>query len=158
MSPQLTQGATGSQLAANLTRLRIARRSNYAELSRATKAAGNYIPVIGLRRIEDGERRVTVDDLLTLAQVYDVTLGELLLPPDDDPVLVTGQDTAMPRSEVARRLGLVDDGDVISRAHADEERWLQVYEMKNGSRVSREEALRDFAVLVAEQLRDSGQL
>lgn len=104
----LTQGPTGSLLAKNLTRLRIERRLNFAELSRATEAAGNYIPVIGLRRIEDEGRRVSVDDLLTFAAVYEVAIADLLLPETEESgdFGVTGFAEPMSRITAQRLLGL----------------------------------------------------
>jgi transcriptional regulator with XRE-family HTH domain len=59
-------------LAANIKRRRKAHRLTYAELSTRTEEAGQRIPVLALRRIETGERRVDFDDLLILA----VALGD----------------------------------------------------------------------------------
>ena len=47
----------------------------YAQLSRKLKEAGRAIPELGLRRIEDGDRRVDVDDLAALAET---AVNELL--------------------------------------------------------------------------------
>lgn len=107
MSISITQGPTASLLAKNLTRLRTERRLNFAELSRATEAAGNYIPVIGLRRIEDEGRRVSVDDLMTFAAVYEVPIQDLLLPDDGTgDFRVTGFAGPMSKITAQRLLGL----------------------------------------------------
>lgn len=108
MSVSITQGPTASLLAKNLTRLRTERRLNFAELSRATEAAGNYIPVVGLRRIEEEGRRVSVDDLLTFAAVYEVAIADLLLPDTEEnsDFEVTGFAAPMSRITAQRLLGL----------------------------------------------------
>lgn len=54
----------------------------YKELSERLGDLGNPIPPLGLRRIENGERRVTVDDLCALAVALDVSPLTLLLPAD----------------------------------------------------------------------------
>jgi len=61
-------------------RFRKERRLGYAELSRHLAEIGRVIPPLGLRRIESGERRVDVDDLVSLAFVFDVSPLALLLP------------------------------------------------------------------------------
>jgi hypothetical protein len=43
---------------------------------------GHPIPELGLRRIEKGERRVDVDDLLALCLVLGITPVDLLVPKD----------------------------------------------------------------------------
>lgn len=49
-------------------------------MSRQLAEIGREIPPLGLRRIESGERRVDVDDLVALAFVFDVSPLALLLP------------------------------------------------------------------------------
>ena len=44
---------------------------------------GRKLPVLALRRIESGARRVDVDDLVALAMVFGVSPVRLLLPPTD---------------------------------------------------------------------------
>lgn len=58
------------------------RRLGYAELSRKLAEMGRDIPPLGLRRIESGERRVDVDDLVALALALEVSVLVLLLPTD----------------------------------------------------------------------------
>jgi transcriptional regulator with XRE-family HTH domain len=62
------------------TQLRDDRNLTYAELARRTGDAGRPIPVLGVRRIEAGERRVDVDDLMALAAALDVPPATLLMP------------------------------------------------------------------------------
>lgn len=63
-----------------LRRRRKLHRLTYAELSARTKEAGQLIPVLGLRRIETGERRVDFDDLLILAVALGVHPVDLMVP------------------------------------------------------------------------------
>lgn len=62
----------------------------YAELSRRLKEAGHPLAVLALRRIEDGERRVTVDDLTALGVVLGVNPNALLSPAATSSEGVTG--------------------------------------------------------------------
>lgn len=103
---KLELGDTGRAVAANVKRLRGAR--NYTDLSKQLDDLGRDIPPLALRRIEDGTRRVDVDDLTALAVALRVSPTTLLLPYTqnaDDPVRVTawGDDYAF-ASEVWRWL------------------------------------------------------
>ncbi|GAA1431942.1 hypothetical protein GCM10009601_52020 [Streptomyces thermospinosisporus] len=82
--PAAQYGPTGETLRLNLKRLRERERLTYVELSNRLSAIGRPIPVLGLRRIERGERRVDVDDLMALCEVLDVSPAALLLPPAED--------------------------------------------------------------------------
>ena len=90
--------ATGESVRANVRRLREASNLGYAELARRLKATGRGIPELGLRRIEEGERRVDADDLVALAIALDVSPITLLMPPttdaDDAVAMVVGTVTA----------------------------------------------------------------
>jgi hypothetical protein len=77
-------GPTGEHVARTVRRFREARRLGYAELSRRLAKLGRKIPPLALRRIEAGERRVDVDDLVVLALALDVAPMALLLPSDKD--------------------------------------------------------------------------
>ncbi|MCB0935578.1 MAG: helix-turn-helix transcriptional regulator [Mycobacterium sp.] len=72
--------ATGETVRVNIRRLREASNLGYAELARRVKSAGRGIPELGLRRIEEGERRVDVDDLMALAAALEVSPIALLMP------------------------------------------------------------------------------
>lgn len=71
-------GGTGETVKENVKRLRGGMQ--YKELSERLSKVGRPIPPLGLRRIEAGERRVDVDDLMALAVVFDVSPLALLLP------------------------------------------------------------------------------
>lgn len=75
---ELAPGATGAATMENLKRAR--GEMTYAELSRRLEAVGRPIPPLGLRRIEAGDRRVDVDDLMALALVLNMSPLALLLP------------------------------------------------------------------------------
>jgi len=89
-------GSTGETVRINVRRLREAQRLGYAEMARRLKSIGRTIPELGLRRIEEGNRRVDVDDLMALAVVLDVAPIALLMPEitdeewDDTPIGATG--------------------------------------------------------------------
>jgi transcriptional regulator with XRE-family HTH domain len=74
-------GPTGAAVASNVKRIREARNLGYAEMSRRLADVHRDIPPLGLRRIESGERRVDVDDLMALAVTLDVSPIRLLMPP-----------------------------------------------------------------------------
>lgn len=63
----------------------------YAELSRKLAEMGREIPPLGLRRIETGERRVDVDDLVALALALDLSPLALLLPTDTSSLVPFGR-------------------------------------------------------------------
>ncbi|HEY9316117.1 helix-turn-helix transcriptional regulator [Williamsia sp.] len=73
-------GPTGIAVSANIKRLREAQRITFAELSRRLTEIGRPIATLGLSRIETGDRRVDVDDLMALAVALDVAPGRLLSP------------------------------------------------------------------------------
>jgi len=69
---------TGRQVAANIKRLRGG--MTYRELSDRLEEVGRPIAVLGLKRIESGERKVDVDDLMAFAIVFGVSPLTLLMP------------------------------------------------------------------------------
>lgn len=73
-------GPLGETLMVNMKRFREAQRLSYVEISTQLDALGRPIPVIGLRRIEMGERRVDIDEVAALARVLGVPPLMLLLP------------------------------------------------------------------------------
>ena len=73
-------GLYGNVLRENIGRMRKAKRLTYTALSNELAAAGRPIPILGLRRIETGDRRVDVDDLVAVAEIFGVSLSDLLDP------------------------------------------------------------------------------
>lgn len=86
--------ATGETVQANIKRIRDdVLRIPVTELSRRLGELGRPIPPLGLRRIEDGTRRVDADDLVSIAVALDVSPITLLMPDSEDrgeQVVVTG--------------------------------------------------------------------
>ncbi|MGA5466574.1 helix-turn-helix domain-containing protein [Mycobacterium sp. NPDC050041] len=87
-------GQTATTVAENIGRLRTGQNLTYTQLSERLKdkAAWDISPV-AVRRIEDNERRVSVDDLMALAVALRVSPITLLMPDSvdrDTPVTVTG--------------------------------------------------------------------
>jgi transcriptional regulator with XRE-family HTH domain len=88
---EIFEGATGRTVRENIRRVREERDMTWAQMSRFLDKAGRPIAPLGLRRVEEGARRVDVDDLMAIAVVLDVTPNELLLPAQPSgPVDITG--------------------------------------------------------------------
>jgi len=75
---RLQIGELGRTVVENVKRLRTEQRLNYTELSERLTSCGRGINAAGVRRIEDGERRVDVDDLAALATALGVSIPSLL--------------------------------------------------------------------------------
>lgn len=73
-------GPIGENLTNTVRHFREMRRLSYAELSRQLAQLGREIPPLGLRRLESGDRKVDVDDLVALALALEVSPLVLLLP------------------------------------------------------------------------------
>ena len=78
-------GPTGTRVMANVRKLRQSQGMTYKELSERLECLGRPIPVLGLSRLERGERRVDADDLAALALALEVTPNRLMLPEMDRP-------------------------------------------------------------------------
>jgi transcriptional regulator with XRE-family HTH domain len=76
-------GPAGERIAGRVRKLRLASGLTYKELSGRLEKLGRPIPVLGLSRLEKGERRVDADDLIALALALDVTPNRLMLPDVD---------------------------------------------------------------------------
>ncbi|MFI7329379.1 helix-turn-helix domain-containing protein [Streptomyces rubiginosohelvolus] len=79
--PERIIGPAGSVAAKNVRRIRELRGLTKKALAERTGAAGCPIPPLGISRIEKGERRIDVDDLLALAQALQVPYAQLVEPP-----------------------------------------------------------------------------
>ena len=77
-------GPVGRTVAENVRRVREGRALTFAEVARRIEEIGRPISALGIRRIEEGARRVDVDDLYALAVALGVGPGSLLLPYDED--------------------------------------------------------------------------
>lgn len=85
------QGPIGQAVAANLRVVRERRQLSQQGLSARLAELGRPILSTGIAKIEAGDRRVDVDDLLALAAALNVSPARLLLPDggEDDQVAVT---------------------------------------------------------------------
>lgn len=89
MSDEETTPKTPAELVAReARRIREKQRIPYTELSDRLTALGHPIPVLGLRRIERGERRVDIEELTALALALGVPPVALAFPLDDPSELV----------------------------------------------------------------------
>lgn len=86
------RGPAAGRVAANVEAWRRHRRLSLEALSLRMSDVGRPVLASGLSKIEQGERRVDVDDLVALALALEVTPTRLLLPPeaDGEPVQLTG--------------------------------------------------------------------
>jgi transcriptional regulator with XRE-family HTH domain len=71
-------GPAGAQLAKNIRTVRTARRLQYKELSDLMESLGRPIAPLGIRRIESHERRVDVQDLVTLSEALGFSVDDLV--------------------------------------------------------------------------------
>lgn len=90
---KLELGATGEVVARNITRLKKSAGLNYTQLSERLTGLGRPINPVGVRRIEDQDRRVDVDDLVALAVALGVSPISLLMPDVEksDQIAITGR-------------------------------------------------------------------
>jgi transcriptional regulator with XRE-family HTH domain len=94
---KLELGPIGAVVADNVTRYRETARFNYTELSKELEKHGRDISALAVRRIEEGNRRVDVDDLVALALSLNVSPLALLLPRTESAVTITGESIAAER-------------------------------------------------------------
>jgi transcriptional regulator with XRE-family HTH domain len=81
-------GTTGKTVAANISRVRKSQQILLQELEERLTKIGHRISFSGLSKIERGERRVDVDDLMAIAVALDVSPLGLLLPVDVEPAAI----------------------------------------------------------------------
>ena len=93
---KIDKGPSSLRVAANMKRLRLARGLKLDDLAERMSELGRPILKSGLARIETGERRVDVDDLMALAIALETNTNGLLLDPESDsePVQLTEAHTA----------------------------------------------------------------
>ncbi|MGQ4618440.1 helix-turn-helix domain-containing protein [Nocardia sp. R7R-8] len=83
-------GPTAKTVGANIARLRKALDLNYKEVSERLKSVAEWdISPVGVRRMEESQRRVTVDDLVALSVALNCSPLALLLPPTSVEHVVT---------------------------------------------------------------------
>ncbi|WP_120572326.1 helix-turn-helix domain-containing protein [Micromonospora tulbaghiae] len=87
MTKRIPPGPLSTQVARSVARLRKQKGMTYTELVKRLEDVGRPIPILGLRRIERGERRVDADDMAALARVFGVEPWSLTGPPHCDACL-----------------------------------------------------------------------
>ncbi|MFS0912803.1 helix-turn-helix domain-containing protein [Microbacterium sp. 179-I 3D2 NHS] len=91
-------GPTGETVAANIARVRRGIGMSLQELESRLDMLGRRISFSGLSKIERGQKRVEVDDLMALAIALDVSPNALLLPIIEEPdreTAVTGAEGSL---------------------------------------------------------------
>ncbi|PPG61629.1 helix-turn-helix domain-containing protein [Rathayibacter sp. AY1C5] len=73
-------GPTGLEVAKNIKRIRLYAGRTQADVSQMLAELGRPVPVASIGKIESGDRRVEVDDLIAFAVVLGVTPLALLMP------------------------------------------------------------------------------
>lgn len=81
----LELGPVGERVAAHVARVRTRKGWDQKQLSDRLAAIGRPMSPSVISKIEQGDRRVDVDDLIALAVALDIYVGGLLLPLDDSP-------------------------------------------------------------------------
>lgn len=95
-------GPIGEAVRANVKRIREDSRGlSQVELSNLLGQLGRRIPPLGIYRIEAGERRVDVDDLVALAVALDTSPVSLLMP-------------QLETVEADEQIQLTEDGNLLS--------------------------------------------
>lgn len=143
MSKTMKDGPASKIVRKNVRRLR-GSRTYAATVRDMRELAGHSIHEVILKRIETGERRIDVDDLIALALAFQVTPAELLLDHGDDP------------DELVEVSGVEEMPSMIRGA----ERW-KVYEWLRGRRpiwADGEEDVRSFRERVSPAWEDPAQI
>jgi transcriptional regulator with XRE-family HTH domain len=84
---EVPRGPISGYVVENVKRLRAERRWSLAELSDEMEKAGRPMLASGLHRLEQGKRRIDVDDVVALGIAFDKDPVTLLLPPKADGVV-----------------------------------------------------------------------
>ncbi|MCQ4359665.1 helix-turn-helix domain-containing protein [Mycobacterium gordonae] len=119
---------TGRTVAENISRIRKERGLNYTELSKSLSALKRDIPALAVRRIEETQRRVDVDDLMAIAAALNTSPASLLMPragAADEPV----QTTAMVQPAAAETVwGWISGDRPVVRYRddlSDNDQWVE---------------------------------
>lgn len=105
---------------ANVARLRAERRWSLREVSERLTRGPGWIAFSVLRKVEDGERAATVDELTALANVFGVSPITLLMPlvPDDEGIQVSL--TGTEPTEAVALLGWLQGRSPLDVEHQDD--------------------------------------
>lgn len=94
----IEHGPTGRVVAANISRFRDLRGLRLAGLSERMTGVGRPLSLTVLSAIENGSRRVDVDDLVAISAALEVSPAAMLMEPVPDPYGAAGA-TVSPRGD-----------------------------------------------------------
>lgn len=77
---RIENGSASATVAENITRLRKAHGMSYVDLSNGANLQGRHLSPLAVRRMEEQERRIDVDDLQAIAIALGVTPGDMMRP------------------------------------------------------------------------------
>ena len=138
------RGSTGMTTANRLRELRTQQNLTYAAVSARLDQLGHPTMPLAIRRMEEGDRVIDVDDLMALATVLGVAPVTLLLPDTQTPmetVKVTGADHEMHALEAhvwARGIGVyggVERRQFAAWANPDWLNMLAYSDVRDGGRI-----------------------
>ncbi|MEU7764347.1 helix-turn-helix transcriptional regulator [Nocardia sp. NPDC049190] len=115
-------GATGETVRGNVKAHRERLNLGFADLARRLDDLGRPIPVLGLSRIEKGERRIDADDLVSLAAALEISPLTLLMPDSADR---TERVSTTAHSDTAEHIFQWLRGDALPCAYDDPQRQFQ---------------------------------
>lgn len=118
MPKKIDLGPTGETVRRNVQRLREDQNLTFAELARRLQVVGNPIPSLGLRRIEAGERRIHVDDLLALCAVLQCTPDYLLIDQEGGTPQAQTELTGFGKFTTIGAWVLLNHGQIVRRGRA----------------------------------------
>lgn len=122
-------GPVGMAVAANVRHLRELRQFSYVGLSKQIRELGRHVDAVALRRIEAGQRRVDVDDVMVLAVALGVSPLAVLLPHGDGKIVAGGECYRKDRFwdwACGRRTLSADDDRMFYLRHSNPSRWAKV--------------------------------
>jgi len=121
---------TGTALATNLRRLRVAARMSLSELARATG-----VGKATLSAVENGRGNPTVDTLAALAAALGVPVVDLLAVPSPPPVTVVRAGSGERAGEGLERVGRLGGGGEVRRAAFGPGVDLEAAPLERGARL-----------------------
>lgn len=110
-------GPTGRTVGENIRAAREKKKQTQKDLEEALKVAARPISEAGVRAIENGQRRIDVDDLTTIAAILDVSPAALLKPTGDQ--ALTGVPDGVTTDDLALWVtgqGRLESGDDVLEA------------------------------------------
>jgi transcriptional regulator with XRE-family HTH domain len=142
---KVEQGAVGHQVAAQIRWERERKQLSLQQLSERLAAVGRPILPSGISKIEQGDRRVDVDDLVALADALGTVPGALLQGPLREPVGLTEEQQEIGKAAIEA----VRQCEAAGMSRYDVIAWMN---MADGARrlMERDPTGRELALALAE--------